>query len=89
MHYFPSIYSSPYVSHPFFVDKSVLPVGTKVREMQVGTEKEITDIQSDEISKIRHKECCPIKFWLTMSSKSLPTLAQKAIPQLLVFRGGQ
>ena len=69
--------SSPYVSNPFFVNPSVLPVGT-------GEQEQIIDIQSDEAAKIKHKECCPINFWLTMTS-TYPTLAQKAIPQLLVF----
>ena len=77
MHYFPNIDISPYVSNPFFVDPSVLSVGT-------GEQEEIIDIQSDEADKIKHKKCCPINFWLTMSS-TYPTLAQKAIPQLLVF----
>ena len=74
IHYFPNIDSSPYVSNPFCVDPSF---GT-------GEQEEIIDIQSDEAAKIKHKECCPTNFWLTMSS-TYPTLAQKAIPQLLVF----
>ena len=69
--------SCPYVSNAFFVDSSILPVGT-------GEQEEIIDIQSDEAAKIKHKDCSPINFWLTMSS-TYPTLAQKAIPQLLVF----
>ena len=77
MHYYPNIDSSPYVSNPFFVDPSVLPVGT-------GEQEEIIDIKSDEAAKIKHKECCSINLWLTMSS-TYPTMAQKAIPQLLVF----
>ena len=77
MHYFPNIDSSPYVSNPFFADPSVLPVRT-------GEQEEIIDIQSDEAAETKHKECCSINFWLTMSS-TYPTLAQKAIPQLLVF----
>ena len=72
MHYFPNIDISPYVSNPFFVDPSVLSVGT-------GEQEEIIDIQSDEAAKIKHKECCSINFWLTMFS-TYPTLAQKAIP---------
>ena len=59
------------------MDPSVLPVGT-------GEQEEIIDIQSDEAAKIKHKECSPINFWQTMSS-TYPTLAQKAILQLLVF----
>ena len=59
------------------MNPSVLPVGT-------GEQEQIIDIQSDEAAKIKHKECCPINFWLTMTS-TYPTLAQKAIPQLLVF----
>ena len=76
-HYFPNKDSSPYVSNPLFVDPSVLSVGT-------GEQEEINDIQYDESAKIKHRECCPINFWLTMSS-TYPTLAQKAILQLLVF----
>ena len=45
MHYFPNIDSSPYVSNLFFVDPSVLLVGT-------GEQEEIIDIQSDEALKI-------------------------------------
>ena len=77
MHYFPNIDISPCVSNPFFVNSSVLSVGT-------GEQEEIIDIQSDEVARIKHKECFPINFWLSMSS-TYPTLAQKAIPQLLVF----
>ena len=77
MHYFPNVDISPYVSNPLFVNPSALSVGT-------GEQEEIIDIQSDEAAKIKHKECCPINFWLTMSS-TYPTLPQKAIPQLLVF----
>ena len=77
MHYFPNIDSSPYVSNPFFLDPSVLPVGT-------GEQEEIIEIQSDKAAKIKHKKCCPINFWVMMSS-TCPTLAQTAIPQLLVF----
>ena len=72
MLYFPKIDSSSYVSNPFFVNSSVLLVGAKFRKMQVGTaeQEEIIDIQSDEAAKIRHKECCSINFWLTISSLS-------------------
>ena len=77
MHYFPNIDSRPYVSNPLFVNPSVLSVGT-------GEQEEIIDIQSDEAAKIKLKECWSINFWLTMSS-TYPTMAQKAIPQLLVF----
>ena len=76
MHYFPNIDSSPYVSNSFFVDPSVLPVGT-------GEQEKIIDIQSDEAAEIKHKECCFINFRLTMSS-TYPTMAQKAIPKLLI-----
>ena len=76
-HYFPNKDSSPYVSNPFFVDPFVLPVGTE-------EQKEIIEIQSDEAAKVKHKECCRIDFWLTMSS-TYPTLTQKAIPQLLAI----
>ncbi|XP_076799803.1 protein FAM200A-like, partial [Clavelina lepadiformis] len=40
--------------------------------------------QADETAKAKHKECCPINFWLTMVS-SYPTLASHAVPQLLIF----
>ena len=59
------------------MNPSVVSVGT-------GEQEEIIDIQSDEAAKMKDKECYPINFWLTMSS-TYPTLAQKAIPQLLVF----
>ena len=69
--------SCPCVSNPFFVHPSTLPVGTEEQE-------EIIDILSDEAAKIKHKDCSAINFWLTMSS-AYPTLAQKVIPQLIVF----
>ena len=72
MHYFPIIHI-PYVSNPFFVNPSVLPVGT-------GEQEEIID----EAAKIKHKECSPVNFGVAMSS-TYPTLAQKAVPHLLVF----
>ena len=74
-HYFPNKDNSAYVSNPFFVDPSFLPVGT-------GEQEKIIDIQSDEAAEIKHKECCPINFWLTIST-TYPTLAQKAIPQYM------
>ena len=79
-YYFPNKDSSPYVSNPFFVDPFVLPVGT-------GEQEEIIDIQSDEAAKIKHEECFPINFWLTMSStypsgsKSYASVA--SIPQYM------
>ena len=69
MHCFPNIDRRPYVSNPFFVIPSILPVGTKVRKMQIGTEQEgIIEIQFDEAAKTRYKECCPINFGLPVSS---------------------
>ena len=48
MHYFLNVDISPYVSNSFFVDPSVLSVGT-------GEQEKIIDIQSDEAAKIKHK----------------------------------
>ena len=79
MHYFPNVTSCAYCINPFFVDPADLPVGT-------GEEEELTDIQTDEAAKVKHKECgCPINIWPSMES-SYPNLATHAVPQLLIFR---
>ena len=50
MHYFPVIKCCGYITNPFPVNPSLLPVGTDEQE-------DITDIQSDESAKTMHKEC--------------------------------
>jgi len=50
MHYFPAIKCCGYITNPFPVNPSLLPVGTDEQE-------DITDIQSDESAKTMHKEC--------------------------------
>ncbi|XP_076806381.1 zinc finger BED domain-containing protein 5-like [Clavelina lepadiformis] len=77
MHYFPDFACCAYSTNPFFVDPADVPVGT-------GEQEELIDIQADETAKAKHKECCPINFWLSMVS-SYPTLACHAVPQLLIF----
>ena len=39
---------------------------------------------TDDTAKAKQKECSPIDFWLIMGS-TYPTLARKAVFQLLVF----
>ncbi|XP_078487931.1 zinc finger BED domain-containing protein 5-like [Ciona intestinalis] len=77
LHYFPDMTCCAYITNPFLVDPSLLPVGT-------GEQEDIIDIQSDETAKTLHKESSPINFWLNMAS-TYETLAGNAIPQLLVF----
>jgi len=77
MHYFSAINCCAYITNPFPVNPSLLPVGT-------GEQEDIIDIQSDESANTMHKEYSAINFWLNMSS-TYPSLAQKAIQQLLVF----
>ena len=61
----------------FIIDPVDVPVGT-------GEQEELIDIQTDETAKIKHKECCPINFWLSMAS-SYPNLACHAVSRLLIF----
>uniref|UniRef100_H2XQP6 HAT C-terminal dimerisation domain-containing protein n=1 Tax=Ciona intestinalis TaxID=7719 RepID=H2XQP6_CIOIN len=77
MHYFPDMTCCAYITNPFLVVPSLLPVGT-------GEQEDIIDIQSDETAKTLHKESSPINVWLNMAS-TYETLAGNAIPQLLVF----
>ncbi|KAF2345500.1 HAT C-terminal dimerization domain [Trinorchestia longiramus] len=73
-HYFPDVTCCAYVANPFSVD---LPIGT-------GEQEELIDIHADETAKMKHKECPPLNFWVSMAS-SYPTLARHAVPQLLIF----
>ena len=78
MQYYVDVTSCAYCINPFFVDSADLPVGTV-------EEEEIIDIETDQATKIKHKECgCPINIWLSMES-SYPILATHAVPQLLIF----
>ncbi|KAF2358175.1 hypothetical protein FHG87_011069 [Trinorchestia longiramus] len=54
-----------------------LPVGT-------GEQEELIDIHADDTAKMKHKECPPLNFWVSLVS-SYPTLARHAVPQLLIF----
>ena len=75
VNYFPSVTSCTNTINLFSVDPVDLPVG-------FGKQEELIDIQSDE--KNEHKAYIPLKLWLSMAS-SYPTLAHKAITQLLIF----
>ena len=68
LNYFPDVACCAYSINPFFIDPADVPVGT-------GEQEELIDIQTDETAKIKHKECCPINFWLSMVS-SHPNLAR-------------
>ena len=77
MLYFPAMERCTYLNNPFTINPSLLPVGT-------GEQEDTIDIQCDEAARTRHKECSPLNFWLSMSS-TYQSLAQNAIPHLLVF----
>ncbi|XP_068203550.1 zinc finger BED domain-containing protein 5-like [Palaemon carinicauda] len=76
-HHFPDVTCFAYVANPFSVDPANLPVAT-------GEQEELIDIQADETTKTKHKECSPLNFWVSRAS-SYPTLARHAVPQLLIF----
>ena len=77
LNYFSNVACCAYTINPFFIHPADVPVG-------IGEKEELIDIQTDEIAKIKHKECCPINFWLSMAS-SYPNLARPAVSQLLIF----
>lgn len=77
IHYFPDIARYAYITNPFPINPSLLPVGT-------GEQEDIIEIQCDETAKTIHKESSPINFWLSMAS-TYKILARNAVPQLLVF----
>ena len=77
LNYFPDVAYCAYSVNLFFIDPVDVPVGT-------GEQEELIDIQTDEAAKIKHKECCPINFWLSMAS-SYSNLARHAVSQLLIF----
>ncbi|XP_063872047.1 uncharacterized protein LOC135106719 [Scylla paramamosain] len=52
--------------------------------IRTGKQEELIDVQSDETTKMKHEERCPINFWVNMAS-SYPTLPHLVIPQLLIF----
>ena len=49
-----------------------------------GEQDDIIDIQIDETARTKHKKLPPSNFWLSMPS-TYQSLAQNAIPQLLLF----
>ena len=77
LNYFPDVACCAYFINPFFIDPADVPVGT-------GEKEELIDIQTDERAKIKHKECCPINFWLSVAS-SYPNSARVAVSRLLIF----
>ena len=77
MHYFPDVVSCTYAVNTFCTDPALLLVGT-------GEQEKIIDIQVDDSTKTKQKECSPIDFWLIMDS-TYPTLARNVVGQLLVF----
>ena len=77
LNYFPDVACCAYSINSFFIDPADVTVGT-------GEQEELIDIQTDETAKIKHKECCPINFWLSMAS-SYPNLARVAVSRLLIF----
>ena len=77
MHYFPDVVSCAFSINPFFIDLTDVLLGS-------GEQEELIDIQTDETAKIKHKECCPINFRLSMVSWH-PNLARHAVSQLLIF----
>ena len=77
LNYTPDVACCAYSINPFIIDPADVPVGT-------GKQKELIDIQTDERAKTKHKECCPINFWLSVAS-SYPNLARVAVSRLLIF----
>ena len=76
LNYFPDVACYSYSINQFFIDPADVPVRTG--------EQELINIQTDETTKIKHKECCPINFWLSVAS-SYPNLARVAVSRLLIF----
>ena len=75
--YFPEVPSCKYATNPFSVISHDLAVGT-------GEQEELIDLQEDNDAKIRHRDHRAITFWLDVAA-SYPTLASRAVSQLLVF----
>ena len=63
LNYFPDVACCAYSINPFFIDPADVPVGT-------GEQEKLIDIQTDETAKTKHKECCPINFWLSVVSRT-------------------
>ena len=76
-HYFPEVTCCAYITNSFSVDPADLSVG-------IGEQEALIDTQSEKTAKAKHKECCPINFWVSMAS-SYPKLAHRAVLQLLIF----
>ena len=75
--YFPEAASYEYITNPFSVNPHDLAVGT-------GEQEELIDLQEDNEAKIRHRDRPAINFWLDFAA-SYPTLASRAVSQLLTF----
>ena len=75
--YFPEAANYEYTTNPFSVNPHDLAVGTDEQE-------ELIDLQEDNEAKIRHRERPAINFWLDFAA-SYPTLASRAVSQLLTF----
>ena len=65
------------ITNPFSVNSHDLAVGT-------GEQEELVDLQEDSEAKIRHRDRPAINFWLDFAA-SCPTLASRAVSQLLTF----
>ena len=77
MHYLSDITSCTYSLNSFFINSVDVPMGT-------GEQEELMNIQTDEPAKIKHKECCPINFCLSMVSSYL-NLAGHNVSHSLIF----
>ena len=75
--YFPEALSYEYITNPFLVTPHDLAVGT-------GEQEELIDLQENNDAKIRQRDCPAINFWLDIAA-SYPTLASRAVSQLLIF----
>ena len=75
--YFPQAPSYEYITNPFSVIPDDLVVGT-------GEQEELIDLQEDNDAKIKHIDRPAINFWLDVAA-SYPTLASRAVSQLLIF----
>ena len=75
--YFPKAASYKCITNPFSVNPHDFTVGT-------GEQEELTDLQENNEAKIRHRVRPAINFWLDFTA-SYPTLASRAVSQLLTF----
>ena len=75
--YFSEGASCENITNPFSVNPHNLAVRT-------GEQEELIDLQEDNEAKVRHRDRPAMNFWLDFAA-SYPTLAFRAVSQLLIF----